>query len=141
MVATLEHRHTHAFHPVHALLLGGSLVLFLGALLSDVAYAQTYQIQWNNFASWLIVGGLVVSAAALVCALFGLVPARRTRHASLHAALWLATWITGLSNALMHARDAWASMPGGLVLSALTLLLACAATWFALCRPRHGGVA
>ena len=46
----------HPPGPLHATLLAGSVPLFLGALLSDVAYYQTYQIQWSNFASWLIAG-------------------------------------------------------------------------------------
>lgn len=141
MVATVERRYaTPTFHPLHVLLLGGALTLFLGALLSDIGYARTYEIQWNNFASWLIASGLVVSAIAMVCALIGLVPSRRSRYSVLHAVLLLATWIVGFFNALMHARDAWASMPGGLVLSVITFALACVATFFALCAPRTGGV-
>lgn len=140
MVATAERRYAPAFHPVHALLLGGAIALFLGALLSDIAYARSYEIQWNNFASWLIAGGLVVAGAALVCAAIGLVPKYRTRGTLLHFLLWLATWIAGLLNALQHARDAWASMPGGLVLSVITLVLALVATWFAVYPPRAGGV-
>lgn len=141
MVSTVERRYTPAFHPVHALLLGGATTLFLGALCSDIAYARTYEIQWQNFASWLITGGLVLAAAALVCALPGLLPARRTRASVLHAVLWLATWVVGFFNALMHARDAWASMPGGLVLSVVTVVLALLATWFTASAPRIGGAA
>ena len=140
MVSTAPRRLAPAYHPVHALLLGGALALFVGALASDIAYARTYEIQWQNFASWLIAGGLVVAGAALVCALIGLAPARRTTHSLLHALLWLATWVVGFFNALMHARDAWASMPGGLVLSVVTVILALAATWFAASAPRIGEV-
>lgn len=141
MVSTVPRRYASAFHPVHALLLGGALALFLGGLLSDIGYFRTYEIQWNNFASWLIAGGLVVAGAALVCALLALLPSRRTRGSLLHFVLLLATWIFGFFNALMHARDAWASMPGGLVLSVITVVLAIVATWFAASAPRHGGVA
>ena len=139
MVSTVERRHAPAFHPVHLLLLGGVVVLFLGGLLSDIAYARTYEIQWQNFASWLIAGALVVNGAALVCALLGLMPSRRTRGTLLHFVLLLATWVVGFFNALMHARDAWASMPGGLVLSVITVALAIVATCFAAA-PRLGGV-
>jgi uncharacterized membrane protein len=140
MVSTVERRYAPAFHPIHALLLGGALALFLGALLSDIAYARTFEIQWNNFASWFIASGLVVSGAAMVCALIGLTPARRTRYSALHAIVLLATWIVGFFNALMHARDAWASMPGGLVLSVIVFVLACVATFLAFWAPRTGGV-
>lgn len=138
MVATLPPRFAPAYHPAHAALLGGALTLFLGALLSDIAYARTYEIQWNNFASWMIAGGLVVLGFSLVCALFGLAPSRRSRASILHVVLLLATWVVGFFNALMHARDAWASMPGGLVLSVIVVVLAVAATWFGFNNPRTG---
>ena len=138
MAATIERRHAPAFHPVHLLLLGGAFSLFLGGLLSDIGYARSYEIQWQNFASWLIAGALMVTGGALVSALAGLAPSRRTRGTLLHFLLLLATWIVGCFNALMHARDAWASMPGGLVLSVATALLALVAIVFA---ARTGGVA
>jgi len=43
--------------------------------------------------------------------------------------LLLVTWIVGFINALTHARDAWAMMPTGFVLSIVVTVLACAATW------------
>lgn len=138
MSASVNRRPVAVFRPFHAVLLGGAATLFLGALLSDIAYARTFEIQWNNFASWLIAGGLVMCGAALVCAALGLLPSRRSRQTMLHAAVLLATWILGFFNALMHARDAWASMPGGLVLSAIVLALACVATWLG-CWTVHTG--
>src|SRR3954454_4674430 len=59
-------------HPLHAIFLAFPLPLFLGALLADLAYAASFQVQWVNFASWLIAGGLLVSACALLWALLGL---------------------------------------------------------------------
>lgn len=124
--------------PLHATLLAGSVPLFLGALLSDIAYGQTYQIQWANFASWLIAGALVFCGLALLCALVNLVRAERKAGApALYVLLLLVTWILGLVNAFQHAKDAYASMPGGLILSAIVLLLTLAATWTGL---RSGGV-
>src|SRR3546814_8858442 len=64
-------------HPAHAVLLAGGLPLFLGGLLSDIGYAASYQIQWTNFASWLIAGALVFSGFALLWALVDLILARR----------------------------------------------------------------
>ena len=43
----------HMLHPVHAVLLASSFPLFLGALLSDWAYSNSYVVQWLNFAAWL----------------------------------------------------------------------------------------
>ena len=102
----------HPPGPLHATLLAGSVPLFLGALLSDVAYYQTYQIQWSNFASWLIAGGLLFCGLALLFALVKLIPAeRKAGHPVLYFLLLLASWVLGLINAFVHAKDAWASMP------------------------------
>jgi hypothetical protein len=40
----------------------------------------------------------------------------------------VAAWVVGFFDALMHARDAWASMLGGLVLSVMVTVLAGVAT-------------
>jgi uncharacterized membrane protein len=125
-----------AIHPFHALILAGTVPLFLGALLSDYAYWSSYQIQWANFASWLIAGALVFGAVALLCALIGLFSGRRR---GLYTLVLLATWVLGFINALIHAKDAWAVMPAGIVLSVIVTLLACAATWIGFSTLRAGG--
>ncbi|MBQ5940244.1 MULTISPECIES: DUF2231 domain-containing protein [unclassified Massilia] len=136
--AGVHYRHPPG--PLHATLLAGSVPLFLGALLSDVAYYQTYQIQWGNFASWLIAGGLLFCGLALLFALVNLIRAeRKAGHPALYFLLLLATWVLGLIDAFVHAKDAWAVMPAGLVLSIIVAVLACAATWVGL-GPRQGGV-
>ena len=127
-----------AVHPFPAAMLAGSFFMFLGALLSDITYFRSYHIQWQNFASWLIVGGLVLSAFAVLFSLFDLRAARRTRAAVIYALLVIAMWLVGFFNALMHARDAWASMPGGLVMSVITVVLGLVATVMAFRRVRTG---
>ncbi|VVO40433.1 hypothetical protein PS706_05822 [Pseudomonas fluorescens] len=124
--------------PLHATLLAGTVPLFLGALLSDIAYTQTYQIQWANFSAWLIAGALVFAGFAFLFALVNLLRAeRKAGQPTRYVLLLLATWILGLVNAFQHAKDAYASMPGALILSAIVLLLTLAATWTGL---RSGGV-
>jgi uncharacterized membrane protein len=124
-------------HPFHAVLLAGTATLFLGALLGDIAYAASYELQWKNFASWLIVGGLAVGGVTLAWSLLDLRHAGLRRAQGLvYALLLLATWILGFVNASVHARDAWASMPTGLLLSVVVALLACAATTLGFSRPR-----
>ncbi|GHS81245.1 membrane protein [Pseudomonas sp. PAGU 2196] len=128
--------------PLHAMLLAGSVPLFLGALLSDIAYFNSYQIQWSNFAAWLIAGGLVFCGLALLFALVNLIRAeRKGGRATLYFVLLLATWVLGLVNAFEHAKDAWAVMPSGLVLSVIVTALATAAAWTGLSNLRSGGVA
>ena len=125
-------------HPLHAVLLAGTVPLFLGALLSDWAYSASYEIQWKNFASWLIVGGLVFAGFALLAAVTGLIRGRRGRRRIVYVLLLLAAFVLGLINALIHAKDAWASMPDGLVLSAIVTLLILAATWLGFSTLRAG---
>jgi uncharacterized membrane protein len=139
LAITLESSYSKTIHPIQAALLAGTVPLFLSGALSDVFYASTYEIQWINFASWLIVAGLVFGGLALVFAIIDLSrPARRAPGVVVYAAVLLATWVVGFFDALMHARDAWGSMPGGLVLSVVTTLLACVATWFGFATPRIG---
>ena len=126
-------------HPLHAVLLAGGLPLFLGAALSDVAYGKTYEIQWNNFASWLIAGGLVFAGLALVWALIDLLRPRRRAHGGVvYAVVMVLLFVLGFFNALMHARDAWASMPAGLVLSVIVTGLAAVAVWLGFRAPVGG---
>ncbi|AJE16703.1 DUF2231 domain-containing protein [Stutzerimonas balearica] len=142
MTATTPHVYRSTPNPLHAILLAGTVPLFLGALLSDIAYFRSYQIQWSNFSSWLIAGGLVFCGLALLFALAGLVRAAHEKgRALLYLALLLATWLLGFVNSLEHAKDAWATMPLGLVLSVIVTLLACAATWVGLGQARAGGAA
>lgn len=120
---------SYAVHPLHAIFLAGALPLFVGALLGDVAYFLSYEIQWKNFASWLLVGGLIFGAIALLCALVELLsPYYRSRSKSIYILVLLGAWIVGLINVLIHAQDAWQSMPLGLVLSIITAILMIAAT-------------
>lgn len=141
MTVTAQPPYRHMASPLKAVLLGATLALFLGALFSDIAYFRSYQIQWSNFASWLIAGGLVCGGLALLFALLDLfrVP-NRTGRPLLSLLLLLGAWLLGLINAFEHAKDAWAVMPAGLVLSVIVLLLVFASAWLGLAGARAGGV-
>ncbi len=131
--------HWIAIRPFQAVMVAGSVPMFFGAMLTDAAYARTYEIQWNNFSSWLIVGGLVFAGVALLFAGIDLARVGRRAHGTrLNATVLLAAWVVGFLNALMHARDAFASMPTGLVLSIITAVLTCIAVWLGF-RGSRGG--
>jgi uncharacterized membrane protein len=128
-------------HPLHAILLAFPFPLFLSALLSDLAYWSSFQVQWANFSSWLIAGGLLVGAFALLWALVNLFrsgTARKRRR--IYFVVLLAMWVLGFVNALVHAKDAWATMPEGLYLSAIAALLALVAAWIGYSGFRAGVV-
>jgi uncharacterized membrane protein len=111
-----QQRTAPGFHLYQVVLTAFAAPLFFGALLSDIAYARTYEIQWLNFAAWLIAGGMVFLGFALAWSLIEVVlgPARR-RQPLLGGLLLLAAFILGLLDSFMHARDAWGAMPSGLV--------------------------
>ena len=149
-MTVITHRTTETTHsvsrhvpgPLHATLLGGTVPLFLGALLSDLAYLRSYHVQWSNFAAWLIAGGLLFGGLAMFFALVNLARARiKTGRPLVYLLLLMATWLLGFIASLEHAKDAWATMPQGLVLSALVTLLAGAASWVGLSGLRAGGEA
>ncbi|RUR53063.1 DUF2231 domain-containing protein [Vreelandella populi] len=126
-------------HPLHALLLASTFPLFLGATLSDYAYSQNFHIQWSTFSSWLIAGGLVFAGLAFLCAIIGLFRADHRRGLVLvYPLLLLVIWVLGFINALVHARDAWAMMPTGLILSIIVTVLTVAAIWIGFSRRTVG---
>lgn len=127
-------------HALHAALLAGTVPLFLGAFLADLAYSGTFEIQWKNFASWLLVGGLVFGAITLLWAgIDAWRDASRTARRIICFALLLALWVLGFIDVLVHAADGWASMPTALILSAIATVLAIAATWLGFAGLCRGG--
>jgi len=130
----------HLPGPLHAILLAGTVPLFLGGLLSDIAYYQTYLIQWSNFASWLIAGGMLFCGLALLFALVNLIRAeQKSGRPVLYFLLLLITWGLGLVNSFEHAKDAWAVMPSGLILSVVVTVLSVVSAWTGLTNLRSGG--
>ena len=129
-------------HPLHAILLAFPLPLFLGALLSDLAYWSSFHVQWINFSAWLIAGALLVGAFALLWALIEVlrVGTARTGRAIAYLVALLVMWVLGFVNALVHAKDAWATMPESLYLSIIVTLLALAAAWIGYSGLRTGKV-
>lgn len=130
-------------HPLHAILLGFPFPLFLGALLSDYAYEASFQIQWFNFSSWLIAGGLVGGGFALLGALIRLIRsgAGRRRRAAIYFIVLLVMWVLSFINALVHAKDAFAIMPEALYLSGITTVLALIAAWIGYSGDRSREIA
>lgn len=142
MPSPYDRTHALSLHPVHAFLLASAVPLFLGAMLSDFAYSSTYQVQWTNFASWLIAGGLAFAGLALLWAIIDLLRADVSwrKRSLLYALLLLATFALGFVNALVHGKDAWATMPEGLILSIIVAILAIATVWVGFSASRGGEI-
>ncbi|MDP2249087.1 MAG: hypothetical protein Q8K14_01500 [Hydrogenophaga sp.] len=116
--------------PMHAIFVLSSVPLFLGALLSDWAYFSSHEIQWVNFAAWLIAGGLLIAGPALLWGAVDVLRSSVNRHRQglIYLTLLLATFVVGFINALVHGKDGWAAMPTGLILSAVVVVLVATAS-------------
>ena len=96
MAATMDRMHARAPGRWQAFLLAAALPLFLGALWSDYAYSTSYELQWSNFASWLVAGGMVFLGIALVFAIVDLVRGRRVA-ACISCCCWRAScWASSM---------------------------------------------
>lgn len=112
--------------PIHAMLVPFPIVCFVGAMLTDIVYAQTAQVQWTNFSQWLLAFGLFMGALAALFGLIDFLSARGARPAIgwIHLAGNAVILVLALFNNFVHARDGWTSVvPTGLTLSVITVLL------------------
>jgi uncharacterized membrane protein len=112
--------------PVHAMLVPFPIACFVGAMLTDIVYSNSPQVQWANFSQWLLAVGLIVG---LVAAIFGLIdflaagPAR-PRIGWFHLIGNAVILIIAAFNNFVHSRDGWTGVvPTGLTLSVITVLL------------------
>ncbi len=115
-------------HPIHTMLNPVPITCFVGALLTDIVYAQTADMQWANFSVWLLTIGLLVSAVVALTGIIDWLGDRRIRRIS---ASWVHGIVNGMAillsivNAFVHSRDAYTSVvPTGLILSAIVVVLA-----------------
>ena len=97
---------------------------FVAALIFDVVYSQTAEMMWSKGAAWLITLGLFF---AIIPRLINLVhvwiPRGRKVAAAerLDFALSLVGIVAAIFNAFIHSRDAYAVVPSGMILSAVTV--------------------
>jgi uncharacterized membrane protein len=121
--------------PLRGILMAFPIALFTSAVVSDIAYLNSAQMQWSNFSAWLIVGALVFGGLAGLWAIVDLALSWRTparRAAVIHVAALALAWILGLINAFKHSQDAWSSVGAfGLTFSILSMLLVLVAGWVA----------
>ena len=132
-MATLSHRPVRpiaiARRPIYTIFLPVAVVCFVAALVTDIAYTQSGgTLEYENFSSWLIAGGLVFAGIA---ALLLLIEAVRGALTWIPFALLIVVWVVEFINSLVHARDGWtAVVPVGLTLSIVSSLLIVIAAWF-----------
>jgi uncharacterized membrane protein len=112
--------------PIHAMLVPFPIACFTGAMLTDITYSNSPQVQWANFSQWLLAVGLIMGVLAAIFGLIDFLAAGRARPRIgwFHLAGNAVILILALFNNLVHARDGWTGVvPTGLTLSVITFLL------------------
>jgi uncharacterized membrane protein len=100
--------------------------VFVAALVFDIVYFRTGEILWDKAAAWLIALGLVVAIVPrLIDLAFVWIGGRGRATGTDRLDFWLnlVAIIAAIFNAFVHSRDAYASMPTGMWLSAVTVAL------------------
>ncbi len=122
-----------AGNPLHPLLASVPFTCFSGALLTDIAYWRTFNMQWANFSAWLLAVGLFVAVFAVIVGLIDFLADRRVRQLGLawaYAGGNALALVLAIVNSFVHSRDAYTSVvPMGLILSALTVLIMLMTGW------------
>lgn len=121
-------------HPLHTMLAQFPFVCFTAALVTDIAYANTALMEWETMSVWLITGGLVVAAFAVLAGIVDMAVNRRTRRAGPawpHAVGTTIALVLAVINAFVHSRDGYTSVvPTGLTLSVIVVLLLAISNWW-----------
>ncbi len=134
---------TAAGHPILHILASFPIACFSGALATDIAYAQTADMMWADFSTWLLAVGALTGALAAIGGAITLVAKRRVRT---QRRIWplvigsLVVLILECLNNLVHSRDAWTSVvPEGLVLSAVAVAVMLITAWLGFPRVYRYG--
>jgi uncharacterized membrane protein len=116
---------TSPAHPLRTIASALPTFSFLGALVTDVAYWRTSDIQWANFSAWLLAIGMILGGLSLIVELIHIFSRREQASRGWWGVgvLVIALGIA-LANNFIHARDGWTSVvPFGLILSVITVAL------------------
>ncbi len=126
--------------PLHGILLAFPVALYASALAADIAYLNTAEIQWTNFAQWLIAGAALFAGLVFAWALIGFFFGRHRRSRGgglIYLLVVAAMLVLGIVNSFQHARDGWHSVGTlGVALSVVCTLLAFVAAYFAYGRSK-----
>ena len=119
-------------HPIHPMLVPFPIVLFLGALATDIAFAVDGSQAWAEASKWLLGAGIV---GALLAALAGFADfvgssrIRELRDAWLHMFANLTAVVIELVNFMLRLRHESIAGGTGLALSAVVALILLFSGW------------
>jgi uncharacterized membrane protein len=109
--------------PLFASLMSFPASCFVLTLLTDIVYANSYNMAWETASVWLLTIGLLAAFVFVLIGLFqafvqGLWPSMTSRMG------YAIVLILSIFNAFVHSRDGYTSVvPTGLTLSAIVVIL------------------
>ena len=112
--------------PIYAMLSPFPISCLAGALITDISYYNSANIQWANFSAWaLALGGFFLGFVILIT-FIDIIRASRPRPnpAWIQLGLYILVFVVVMVDNFVHARDGWTSVvPQGLALSAISVVL------------------
>jgi uncharacterized membrane protein len=119
-------------HPIHPMLVPFPIVLFIGALATDIAFAADGSRGWAEASKWLLGAGIVgalLAALAGFTDFFGSSRIREFRDAWLHMFANLTAVIVELVNFMLRLGNESSAGSTGLALSAVVALILLFSGW------------
>jgi uncharacterized membrane protein len=119
-------------HPIHPMLVPFPIVLFIGALATDIAFAADGSRGWAEASKWLLGAGIVGALLAAVAGFtdfFGSSRIREFRDAWLHMFANLTAVIVELVNFMLRLGNESSAGSTGLALSAVVALILLFSGW------------
>jgi uncharacterized membrane protein len=115
---------------LHPPLIAAGAGLLIAALVTDIFYSQTADMQWANFSVWLITAGLILALFAGIALVLDLVLGRAGAISWVHLVALAGAALLSLVNVFIHSRDAWTSVvPQGLMLSVVVAICLIVVGW------------
>ena len=119
-------------HPIHPMLIPFPIVCFVGALISDILFSRNGEPGWATASNWLLGFGLGFAALAAVAGLVDFMGDDRVRRlgtALRHMIANVSAVVVELINLLLRLRDPAFVDNGGLILSAIAVLILLYSGW------------
>jgi uncharacterized membrane protein len=114
----------------HPPLIAAGATALIGALVTDILYSQTADMQWANFSVWLITAGLILALLAGLALVLDIALGRAGRISWVHLVALAGAALLSLLNVFVHSRDAWTSVvPQGLMLSVVVAVCLAIIGW------------
>lgn len=120
-------------HPIHPMLVPFPIAFLVALLFTDLAFQGTADPFWARASLWLAGAGL---ATGLLAAVFGLIDFTTVRRARQHIAGWVhavgnvAAMLATAINLGLRFGDQSVVPPGGVILSAVTVLILVITGWY-----------